>query len=164
LVSAGVVVADIVLTALAFGVMFGFLSVSGGMLAAMKWVGVVALLLFAINGLRCASFSVESTSKHGSSPAHDFCAGAAVVLASPFTMIFLLALLPQFVPSSGSDVRPALIAAGVFVAGSAAAQAGGVLFGAYSLRIGGLRTRWVENAGAVLLMGFAGAAVFTPVG
>jgi threonine/homoserine/homoserine lactone efflux protein len=79
-------------------------------------------------------------------------------------MIFLLALLPQFVPSSGSDVRPALIAAGVFVAGSAAAQAGGVLFGAYSLRIGGLRTRWVENAGAVLLMGFAGAAVFTPVG
>ena len=162
LVSVGVVVSDVVFTGLALAAMLGALTLSATVLVAMKWAGVLALLLFATRTLRPAP-ALSGSSHSTISTSSDLCTGSIAVLSSPFTLVFLLALLPQFMSANGSIFGPALIAAGVFVAGAATAQLAAVLFGACALQLGSTRGRWVEHAGAVLLLGFAGAAVITPV-
>jgi threonine/homoserine/homoserine lactone efflux protein len=162
MVSAGVIVGIAALTGLAFGMMAGAVSVSDRALVAMKWAGAAALLLLAVRLLRAA----PSGSPRGRRPAAntDFGAGAVVAMFSPFVLVFLVALLPQFVSPGTSAFAPALLAAAVFIVGAAAAQAGAILFGACSLGLGGASFRWVERASAILLLGFAGAAVMAPVG
>jgi threonine/homoserine/homoserine lactone efflux protein len=162
MVSAGVVAGIAVLTGLAFGVMAGAVSVSDGALVVMKWAGAAALLLLALRSLRATPSGAPRERRPSLNS--DFGAGAVVALFSPFVLVFLVALLPQFVAPGASGFGPALLAAAVFIVGAAVAQAGAVLFGACSLGWGSAGFRWIERASAVLLLGFAGAAVMAPVG
>ena len=159
--SAGVVAGIAALTGLAFGVMAGAVSMSDQALVVMKWAGAAALLLLAMRSLRATP---SETPRERPPSKNDFGAGAVVALFSPFVLVFLVALLPQFVSPDAPGFTPALLAAVVFIVGAAVAQAGAVLFGACSVGLGGSGFFWVERASAILLLGFAGAAVMAPVG
>jgi threonine/homoserine/homoserine lactone efflux protein len=159
--SAGVVAGIAALTGLAFGVMAGAVSMSDRSLVVMKWAGAAALLVLAMRSLRAAP---SGTPRERPPSRNDFGAGAVVALFSPFVLVFLVALLPQFVSPDAPGFAPALLAAAVFIVGVAVAQPGGLLFRACSLGLRSPGFRWFERASAVLLLGFAGAAVMAPVG
>ena len=160
LVSVGVIAGIACLTLLAFGVLLGFFSLSRPVLGAIKWAGVAALLVLAARGLRPASGGVSFRGAgYG-----DFGAGAVIVVTSPSVIVFLLALLPQFLPAEATDLGPAVLGAGVFVAGVAVGQGAAIVFARCLARPGAASSRWVERAGSVMLAGFAGAAVFAGLG
>lgn len=158
LVSIGVILGATALTALAFGVLLGTLAVSDSIFIAMKWAGVLALLVLAGLTLR-ADLPTPAQPERQAPAGTDLSAGALLVLTSPGALVFLLAVLPQFVATEGAELTPAIVAACLFVAGGATVQAGAVIFGACSLRLGTSLVRRVEYASASLLIGFAGLAV-----
>lgn len=164
LVSAGVVGGATALSILALGVLVGALSVAGSLLVAMKWVGVAALVLLAARTLCPASPAAGSDAPGRGASRGDLFAGAAVLLSSPSSLVFLLALLPQFVPAGTGDLGPGVIASVVFIAGVAATQTAAVLLARCSVRSFRDRTHLVDRASAMLLVGFAAAAAFSPVG
>jgi threonine/homoserine/homoserine lactone efflux protein len=89
-------------------------------------------------------------------------AGLMVGLSSPFNLVFLLALLPQFVPAEISIATAMAVVAAV-LSGATAAQLGAVTLGLCSRGMLGGGARWLDRAGAVCLIGFAGTALAAPI-
>lgn len=81
-----------------------------------------------------------------------------VGLSSPYNLVFLLALLPQFVPTEiGLTTVVAVVAA--VLAGATVAQLGAVAVGLCSRGMFGGGARWLDRAGAICLIGFAATAL-----
>ena len=160
-VTAGVLAGVSLVTLLAFAVMLGAIGIADGALTVMKWVGVVVLLGLALRTLAASLRPTASGPRRAPVLAiGDAWAGASVVLCSPSVLVFLLAMLPQFLVEGTTDLRPALRASGVFLAGVAAAQAVAVGLGAWSIRLGSGSRRWADRASGLLLVAFAGMAAF----
>jgi threonine/homoserine/homoserine lactone efflux protein len=160
LVSFGVLIGAAFVTAAAFAVLLGLLAVSQAILEATKWIGVLVLLVLACLTLPASRRRRRCGPERRATAGADLPAGALLVLTSPGALVFLLAMLPQFI-SDGAAIEPALVAAGLFVAGAAAVQAGAVAVGACSLRLGATNARRVEYGCASLLFACAGLAAFT---
>ena len=161
LASAGVLVGIGVLTGLAFGALVGVLTISDRALSALKWAGVATLVLLAAWTLRPP---VPASPCGPRAARGGLCAGLGIAVSSPFVLMFQLALLPQFVAAGGGGFGYAAMAAGAFAAAAAISMAGGILLSAVAVRHAAVRGRWVSGASAGLLIAFAGAAAFSPVG
>jgi threonine/homoserine/homoserine lactone efflux protein len=161
-VSVGVLLGDVVLVGLAVLAMLGTLTLGHRALSAMKWGGALVLLVIAARMLRAGPERPAGTARR-TDKLGDVVSGAMLGVSSPFNLVFMLALLPQFIPPDGMDAGVALLIAGGFLAGVLVAQAGATLVGAGSLRLVGGQGRWLDYAGAAALIGFAGIALLAPL-
>jgi threonine/homoserine/homoserine lactone efflux protein len=156
-ITLGVLLANLVLATITLAVMRGVLTVSDQAFGAMKWGGIAVLLAMAARMLfakpvkeRSAPCAPHSLSEIG--------AGLMVGLSSPYNLVFLLALLPQFVPAE-LGVATVTGVLGAVLCGAAVGQLGAVTVGLCSRSVLGARSRWIERASAVCLIGFAGTAL-----
>ena len=163
-VSVGVLCGDVVLVSLALLALMGLLTVSQQSLAAMKWTGVAMLVVLAARMARARPAGRGPVGDRRGIEAGDILSGAVLGFCSPFNLVFVLALLPQFLPAEGMDADDALLVGGGFLAGPVVAQAGAALLGAGTLRLAGSGARWIDYAGAAALFGFAGVAALAVVG
>ncbi len=163
-VSAGVLCGDVVLVGLALLTLMGLLTLSTQALGAIKWSGVATLFWLAARMCGARPSGREPPAERRGAEAGDLLSGAVLGFSSPFNLVFLLALLPQFFPVDGMGVHGALLVGGAFLAGPAVAQVGAALLGAGALRLAGPGARWIDYAGAAALFGFAGMAALAAVG
>jgi threonine/homoserine/homoserine lactone efflux protein len=152
---------NLVLATITLAVMRGVLTVSDQAFGAMKWGGIAALLALA------ARMLLAKPAKDGSAPCaphsvSELGAGLIVGLSSPYSLVFLLALLPQFVPAE-MGVATITGVLGAVLCGAAVGQLGAVTVGLYSRSVLGARSCWFNRAGAVCLVGFAGSAMAVPL-
>jgi threonine/homoserine/homoserine lactone efflux protein len=156
-ITAGVLLANLVLATMTLAVMHGALTVSNQAFGAMKWAGIAVLLALAVRMLLSKSAS-DGSATCASHSLSEIGAGLMVGLSSPYNLVFLLALLPQFVPAEmGIATVMAVIAA--VLSGAAVGQLGAVTVGLCSRRVLGGGARWLDRAGAVCLIGFAVTAL-----
>jgi threonine/homoserine/homoserine lactone efflux protein len=163
LVTIGVVLANFILCCIALSVMLGVLALSQSAFAAMKWIGITALVALALRML-----ANRGRSKHGSSVMEadwlrDLGAGLMVGLSSPFNLVFLLALLPQLVPAQDHDTSSIVLISTAVLAGAIVSQCGAVLIGAASGGVMRSAGRRIECLGALSMISFAAVAIVTPI-
>jgi threonine/homoserine/homoserine lactone efflux protein len=84
--------------------------------------------------------------------------GLMVGLSSPYYLVFLLALLPQFIPAE-MGIATVITVVAIVLSGAAVGQLGAVIVGLCSRSALGGGARWLDRAGAVCLIGFAVAAL-----
>ncbi len=162
-VTIGVLLANIILATSALLVMLGLFAMSDTVFTVMKWLGACALLALGIKMILPSAGTGEDSLVSREARLKDCCAGLVVGMSSPYNLVFLLALLPQFVPAAllhGTGV--ALVVATVLV-GVSVAQGGATLVGAFSGRAMSQLARPIERIGALLMIGFAVVAVAAPV-
>jgi threonine/homoserine/homoserine lactone efflux protein len=94
----------------------------------------------------------------------DGVAGLMVGMLSPFNRVFILALLPLFIPRGSPDLGDAATICLTVLAATVTAQTGATLVGAGALGLTLSRTRWMERGCAVSLIAFALVAVVSPIG
>jgi len=156
-ITMGVLLANLTLVTVTLAVIHGALTVSDQAFGVMKWGGIAVLLALAVRMLLSQSANEASATRpsHGLS---EVGAGLMVGLSSPYNLVFLLALLPQFIPAEiGLATVVAVVAA--VLSGAAAAQLGAVAVGLCSRGVLGSGARWLDRAGAICLIGFAGTAL-----
>jgi threonine/homoserine/homoserine lactone efflux protein len=104
-ITLGVLSANLVLVTITLVVMHGALTISDQAFGAMKWGGIAMLFAMAARMLlsKSANDGPATCASHSLS---EIGAGLMVGLSSPYNLVFLLALLPQFVrPRSASLPR-----------------------------------------------------------
>ncbi len=164
-VSLGVILANLILAALALSIMLGIVALSETAFLAMKWVGAGALILLALHMLFPSRKSTASQHIGTHGQFYDLVAGLTVGLSSPFNLIFLLALLPQMVPTSTFEVFGigiGLTIAAILV-GAAVSLCGITLLGILSNRAIERAGRPIECLGALAMIGFAVVSMTTPI-
>lgn len=156
-ITAGVLLANLILATITLAVMHGALTVSDQAFGAMKWAGIAVLLALAVRML----WSRSASDRSATCASHDLSeigAGLMVGLSSPYNLVFLLALLPQFVPAE-MDIATVVAVVAAVLSGAAVGQLGAVTVGVCSRSALGRGARWLDRAGAVCLIGFAGTAL-----
>lgn len=161
--SLGVLIANLVLAAVALSVMLGVFRISHGAFEAMKWIGAALLIALAARMLANRRREGFVFDRPRDFPLRDLAAGLMVGISSPFNLIFLLALLPQFIPSDGLNFTGMAMIAASVVVGAAGSLFGAALIGTASHGFGGTVARRIECAGAFSLICFAVAALWTPL-
>ena len=159
-VSLGVVLACLVLLLIAIGVMAGMVMISPQAYSLMRLAGCAVLLAMAAAMIFGGGAGRVPGPRQSDRGAAGCIAGGAIVgLSSPYNLIFLLALLPQYIPADSLTVPAAAGIAAAVLAGTLAVQSGVALLACCSRGIGsGRSARLIELACAGCLVFFAGAA------
>lgn len=160
-VAFGIALGVTLLIATAWLVMLGALSLSANGLEAMRMAGIALLFALAILLLRARPAADAPRARRRLTGLGDFGAGFALAAASPFYLLFTLALLPQVVSAHPTAEAIGLISA-VTVAGSVIPMLATALVAGRSLRLGPTGTLWIQRAGGVAMLGFAGIAAIMP--
>lgn len=163
-VSLGVLLGNLILLTTTLLVIVGALSISQPTFVALKWSGVAVLLVLALRTLLSAPAAAPSGRSAARQSLGDFAAGSMVGMSSPYSLAFMIALLPQFVPATTLAATDALLIIGTVLIGTVLAQTGATAVGVCSLRLARRRLRWIDYAGGALLFLFACASVLTPLG
>lgn len=167
-VTLGMLLATALVMAAVWAVMAGLLRLSEDGLAMARWAGIAVLTGLALAVL-CAAppalpgLPAGGAAETGQGPLGDVAGGLATGLASPVHLLFLCALVPQFL-----DVAQLRLADMALVtAGIVAVTAPPMLFvsaaAARTRRLGAAVPVWVGRASGVALLGFAGLAAFAPI-
>jgi homoserine/homoserine lactone efflux protein len=162
-VSGGILLGELMLAGITFLMMLGLFTVTHEVFAAMKWAGAALLLVLAASLLQARRPACAGRPEGHGADVGDVVSGMLLALSSPFNLVFMLALVPQFIPSGGLDAATMLRIVTAFLSGQLVAQVGATLLGAGSLRLACVRVRWIEYACAAALIGFAGAALLAPL-
>lgn len=160
-ITLGVVLANLVLVTITLAAMQGVLAISDQAFAAMKWAGIALLLALAVRMLLSKPVRDGAPTRNPHSVS-EVGAGLLVGLSSPYNLVFLLALLPQFVPSEMS-ITTAMAVVLTVLSGATVAQLGAVAVGLWSRGILGNGARWLDRVGAICILGFAGTTLATPI-
>ena len=160
-ITLGVLLANLVLVTITLTAMHGALTVSEQAFSAMKWAGIAVLFAMAVRMLlsRSADDGPATCAQHGMS---EVGAGLMVGLSSPYYLVFLLALLPQFIPAQ-MGIATVMTVVAIVLSGAAVGQLGSVIVGLCSRGVLGGRARWLDRAAGVCLIGFAGTAAAAPI-
>lgn len=164
LVASGSLVANLILCAIAFAIIKGLMVLSPAAYTALTWIGIAALLLLALRILRSSSkpaaIAVRNDAKDHS---FNLIEGLMVGLSSPFNLIFLLAVLPQFVPATSQTIIGFGFATAAVLVGAAVSLTAAILL--TSLCCGKLPrfSGQIERLGGWSMIGFAGLASMTAV-
>ncbi|MDH3663104.1 MAG: LysE family transporter [Alphaproteobacteria bacterium] len=161
--SLGVVLSNLFLAALALSIMLGVVTLSENAFVAMKWAGAGVLILLALNILFPGRKSTVGQHASKGAQFYDFVAGLTTGLASPFNLVFLLALLPQMVPTSALHVFGLGMTIAAILAGCAVSLFGFTLLGTLSGGAIQRAGRPIECLGALAMIGFAATAMMTPI-
>ena len=146
------------LLALGAGAMMGVLSIGEPAFVAMRVGGIVVLTILGLRMLAAtAPTPVGDAAVVGNNgQLAGFAAGLTVGLASPFNLIFFLALLPQFIDPTSLTTRSLLLACGLALLASAVPLAVVSCLGAAQARLAPQAAPWVVRGGGVAMIGFAG--------
>lgn len=146
------------LLALVAGVMLGALSLGAPAFAAMKLAGIAVLTILGIRMLATTTSKPagDAAVAGNNGQVAGFTAGLAVGLASPFNLIFFLALLPQFVDPASLTTNCLVLAAGLVLLGLVVPKVCALCLGAAQLRLAPQAAPWVVRGGGVAMIGFAG--------
>ncbi len=116
-VSLGVAAAQLIYVFVALGMLVMAWAISETAHAAMRVVGATVLVVLGVQMFRQSAFTGDAQSMLPSRPGGDFLVGLCVGLSSPFNLIFMFAILPQFIAPEallGPDLG--ILIAGIFVA------------------------------------------------
>ena len=164
-VAGGILAAEVGMVAVALAVLVGLLELSADVVSGLKWPAAAVMIAMGLRMLAATCGADRNGKPAGpGGAAGDFCSGMLVSLASPYNLIFLLALLPLYLPAEALTGAMILLVTVALIAGAAVAYLGAVALGAGSCRLVGAGTRWIERAGAVCLIGFGLFAVTAPLG
>jgi threonine/homoserine/homoserine lactone efflux protein len=155
-VAAGMAGGSVALALVAYTIMVGVLSISEEAFGFLKWGGAVVLALLGLHLLRTAgradAKSISSVRCRGA----DFLCGLLLAASSPPNLIFMLALLPQFLPEDLKAVNLGSVVAAVII-GTLIPTKATALIGARTCQM--VSACWIERLGAASMLGFAGIAV-----
>ena len=164
-VSLGMVLATLLVIALVWAVMAGAVIVSDAGLEVLRVAGI--LVLFALSLALLLGARAESVARPGLLAGRlaaarlrgrlvgDVAAGLATGLSSPVHLVFLLALLPQFVDLSRAGPGELLVITGGILVITAIPMLVASALGARTGRLGHGWARRVTRASGVALLGFA---------
>ena len=164
-VSLGMVLATLLVIALVWAVMAGAVIVSDAGLEVLRVAGI--LVLFALSLALLLGARAESVARPGLLAGRlaagrlrgrlvgDVAAGLATGLSSPVHLVFLLALLPQFVDLSRAGPGELLVITGGILVITAIPMLIASALGARTGRLGHGWARRVTRASGVALLGFA---------
>jgi threonine/homoserine/homoserine lactone efflux protein len=160
-VTVGIALADCLLVLAAWAVVLGALTLTAHGLEAMRIMGVVVLAALAITLILARPDIDTARPAQRSWTLGDAGAGAALALSSPLNLLFMLALLPQVI---GPNVtfQSMVLASGVVVLGGLLPSLAACTLGARAVLLGPSATCWIQHAGGVAMLGFAGIAALTP--
>lgn len=116
-VSLGVAAAQLTYVFVALGMLALAWAISETAHAAMRVVGATVLVALGVQMFRQAALTGDAQRMPSRRPGSDFLVGLCIGLSSPFNLIFMFAILPQFV-SPQSLLRPDLgiLIVGIFIA------------------------------------------------
>ena len=164
MVSWGVVLANLALVSVAVLTMVGLLFVSQEALGMLRWLGLAVLLLLGLK-LLSSKPAPESSEMQRSTPWRDAGAGFLVGVSSPYNLVFMLALLPQFVPASGISSEVGFVMAAAVLGGALLAQLCASGAGLAAAKLLALTTSrgLFDRVGGLTMVGFAGLFAISPV-
>lgn len=164
-VSLGMVLATLLVMCTVWSVLFGLVHLSDNAILVLRLAGIVVILGFAISLLAPAPHRQPAPSPEMRRRVlrvtlmGDTTGGVLTGLTSPVHLLFLLALVPQFVdPTSAMPSLLSLITAGILLITAVPMLVVSLL----AARGGRLGLRWtmgVRRMGGVLLLGFVGLAL-----
>jgi len=157
----GATLAVALILALVWTVLLGAVQLAPEIFATLKLAGIGLLLWLGLRMLR------EAGVPHPAQPPRphlgDIGAGLALGLSSPVNLVFLLALLPQFVDPAALSVDRALSASALVLVGTAIPKLLATMVVTLQSSRAQLAPAWLVRAGGLALLGFAGLAAATPV-
>lgn len=156
-VTFGVVLSSVVLIAVAWGMILGALSVSNMMIDWMRLGGLVVLLVLGVILLRAP---VEAGARRGGPPFGDVTSGFGLGLSNPLQLLFMFALLPQFVDISNMAASHVASATLAVLFGIAAPMVVVAIGTDVLLRPFRMRAHLMTRGCGAALLGFAGLAAF----
>lgn len=161
-VSCGWLLASLFLATAALLILSGLMEISQNALAVMRFAGLAVILWMA---LQLVLAPAAAPSRETAQPrASDFLAGFALGITSPFNLVFLLALLPQFAPERLNMESAAMIIL-AYLAGQILVLATVSVLGAAAGRAlpGGAGVRAFQRVAGATLAGFAIIIVGLPL-
>ena len=161
-VGTGILIADLCLIAVSFAVVLGLFQVSADLVSALRWPGAIVMIALGVRTLAAALRRDPSAATSGTTAAGDLAAGFAVGLASPYNLVFFLALVPIYAPADRltGPMAPVIVAA--LLAGGAVAYLGAIAVGIGSRRLTVRGGAWLEGTAAAGLVGFGLLALVAP--
>lgn len=124
----GILAATGVLLALAMGMTQGMLSLGQEAFEFARWAGVIVLAVLAwMLWPRQQADQAEVTQKEG--VVGHFVTGAALAISQPLNLIFMLAIVPQFIGTTGLDSATIVQLSGAVMLGMGLAMCLGAAFG-----------------------------------
>lgn len=153
-ITVGVLLAEIALACLSVSVIFGLVLVSGQTLETVRWAGFAALLWLAAKMIRSGKLTAPSRCMRRGILG-DVASGLLVGVTSPYNLIFLLALLPQFLPATDVTTGQAALAVAIFALAATSAQLLAVCCGSLLCALFRQYGVWIDRAGGAMLAAFA---------
>ena len=149
-VSAGFLLSSLILAAAAVLIIAGLMRLPQGILESVRWIGIVVILWIALRLVLAAGAGASAVpaERHGG----DLLAGFALGITSPYNLLFLLALLPQFAP-----VPLSALGAGALVAAYLLGQC--LVLGAVSVLGAAVGRTAFGSTGAPVVQRLAGATL-----
>lgn len=158
-IAGGAVLSNALLLGIAWLALAGMLAVTAGAADLLRSVGIVLLLILAVSMLWARPLTVQRPPVQGRLRLGDGALGLALGLTNPMNLIFVFALLPQFVELSRFDTACIASATAAVLIGGAVPLIGACVFASALLRPGARQVRAVTRLCGVALLGFAGLAV-----
>ena len=132
-VTLGVVMAKTILLTSSLTVMFGAVTLSDGAFEVMRWVGIALLVAMAAH-LLSSRPGGRGDQPRAAVDVPDVAAGLMAGVSSPYNLVLLLALLPQFLPAQlgAAAILPVV---GAVVSGCVTGQIAAIVVGPCSRRL-----------------------------
>lgn len=153
----GVLLATLLLQAAVFKVLHGLLLISPEGLSAMRMFGASVLAMLAALMLMGRPARPDRLPRSRAQGLGDVAGGLMIGLTSPLHLVFLLAILPQFVDVAAARWTDLVGVSLGIVAVTAVPMVAVSLLGAGALRLSPRGALWITRAGGLVMLGFAGA-------
>jgi len=157
-VTSGVVLANLILASLALMMMMGALIVASETFETIRWLGAGALVWLAYNMLRSHKNSPPKTATSGAFFKDAF-AGLVLGLSSPYNLVFLIGILPQFIGPDDLSARGYIWVLAALLAGVQISQIGVTCVGVTLNKVSDRSGHLIEKIGALAMISFAVFAV-----
>lgn len=158
-VTLGAALSVVLLLAAAWAMILGALTLSPSALEMMRLVGLAVLVALALAMLAIDPAPSAGTPVGGRLRLGDATLGLALGITSPFHLVFIFALLPQFLDIRRLDAGSILVASAAVLVGAVLPFVMTSLLAARVLRTGRRMARWITRACGVALLGFAALAL-----
>ncbi len=155
-VTLGIAASKVFLLVVSWTMIMGIVSLTGEAREALRIAGLAVLVMLAMTMI-----TVQSSARApviGRLRLGDASLGLALGLSSPLNLLFMFALLPQFVDVERLDAASIAIASAAVLLGGALPIAAACVFSARVLKTSPQMVRLINRLCGVALLGFAGLA------
>jgi threonine/homoserine/homoserine lactone efflux protein len=158
-VALGIGLAVAILLAAAWAMILGALTLSASAVEVMRLVGLAVLVTLALAMLASNPGQSTGTPGIGRLRLGDIALGLTLGLTSPYLLVFVFVLLPQFVDLQRLDARSIAAASAAFLIGTMLPLLVACILASRILQTGQRFARRIMRGCGVALLGFAGLAL-----